>query len=225
MSVTLIRAAVLYIFVIFMIKLMGKRQIGEMQPAELVITILISEIVTVPMQDNSTPLIHSVIAVMLLVSLEIILSALSMKFMKLRTIVEGNPIIVIRNGKIEQKELQRLRMTMDDLLEALRQKDVFDINDVNYAIVETNGTMSVLLKAEKQPLTAESAKIKLNDKGLPCAVIIDGKIIKESYGDCGMTDEKLMKTVKESELKLKDILLMVTDGKGESTVIRKDKKP
>lgn len=224
MGVTLIRAAVLYIFVIFMVKLMGKRQIGELQPAELVITILISEIVTVPMQDNSTPLIHSIIAVMLLVSLEIILSALSMKFMKLRTIVEGNPIIVIRKGKIEQKELKRLRMTMDDLLEALRQKDVFDINDVNYAIVETNGTMSVLLKTEKQPLTAKDIGIKLRDKGLPCAVIIDGKVIKEAYGDCGMTDKKLINTIKESGLGLKEILLMVTDGYGDSTVIGKEKE-
>ena len=134
MAITIVRAAILYIFVILMVKLMGKRQIGQLQPAEFVITILISEIVTVPMQDNSLPLLSSVMAVLLLVSLEILLSAASLKFMKLRTAVEGNSIIVIRDGNIDQQQLKRLRLTIDDLTEALRQKDVFDISDVQYAL-------------------------------------------------------------------------------------------
>ncbi len=224
MTVTLIRAAILYIFVILMVKLMGKRQIGQLQPAEFVITILISEIVTVPMQDNSLPLLSSIIAVLLLVSLEILLSAASMKFMKLRTAVEGNSIIVIRDGAIDQKQLKRLRLTVDDLTEALRQKDVFDVNDVQFAIVETNGSLSVLLKPEKQTVTAEMLNIQPSDSGMACTVISDGEIKKSAFKECNLTEDKLLKIIKSKALSPKDIMLMTADKNGRINIVRRDPK-
>lgn len=222
MTITIIRAAILYIFVILMVKLMGKRQIGQLQPAEFVITILISEIVTVPMQDNSLPLLSSITAVLLLVSLEILLSSASMKFMKLRTAVEGNSIIVIRDGTIDQQQLKRLRVTIDDLTEALRQKDVFDISDVQYAIVETNGSLSVLLKPEKQAVTAQMLNINVPDTGMTCTVISDGQIRKSSLTECNLTEEGLLKILHRNSLEVQDIMLMTADKKGKISIVRRD---
>lgn len=146
MAVLLIRALILYATVIFIIRLMGKRQIGEMQPSELVITILISEIVSLPLQDKGIPVIYALVPLFVFVSFEIIQSALSLKSKKLRTLMQGHEVIVIRNGKIDVDALRTLRMTVDDLEGALRQKDVFDVKQVSYAIFETNGKLSVLLK-------------------------------------------------------------------------------
>lgn len=222
MAITIVRAAILYIFVILMVKLMGKRQIGQLQPAEFVITILISEIVTVPMQDNSLPLLSSVMAVLLLVSLEILLSAASLKFMKLRTAVEGNSIIVIRDGNIDQQQLKRLRLTIDDLTEALRQKDVFDISDVQYAIVETNGSLSVLLKPEKQTVTAEMLNINPVNRGMACTVISDGEIKKPAFKECDLTEEQLLRVIKKESLEIEDIMLLTADRSGKINIIRRD---
>ncbi len=146
MSVLFIRAVILYAAVIFVIRLMGKRQIGEMQPSELVITILISEVASLPLQSKSIPVLYAVVPLFVFVSFEIILSALSLKCKKLRTLMQGHEVIVIRNGKIDIKALRTLRMTVEDLEGALRQKDVFDVKEVAYGIFETNGKLSVLLK-------------------------------------------------------------------------------
>ena len=149
MLVTLLRTIILYILVLITIRVLGKRQVGELQPADLVLTILLSEILVIPMQDPEIPLVHTFIPVLLLIGFEIVISVISLKSLRFRTLLQGNSLIVIRNGVVDQKQLQRLRFTVDDLLEALRKKDVFDITTVQYAIVETDGTLSVLLKPEK----------------------------------------------------------------------------
>lgn len=146
MSILFIRAVILYAVVIFVIRLMGKRQIGEMQPSELVITILISEVASLPLQDKSIPVLYAIIPLSVFVSFEIILSALSLKSPKLRSLMQGHEVIVIRNGKTDIKALRTLRMTVDDLEGALRQKDIFDVSEVAFAIFETNGKLSVLPK-------------------------------------------------------------------------------
>jgi len=219
MIITLIRAAILYFLIVCSVRIMGKRQIGELQPSELVITILISEIAAIPMQDNGAPLINSVIPVLLLIA-----SVVSMKFPKLRGIMQGHSLIVIRNGIIDQTQLKRLRFTIDDLMEALRQKDVFRIEDVQYAIAETNGTLSILLKPEKRVPTAEDLNVTLPDDGLPCVVISDGRIITSAFKDCGMTMKKLQTHIKKSGLELKDILVMEIDRSGNTTVIKRDER-
>ncbi|MEE1011241.1 MAG: DUF421 domain-containing protein, partial [Acutalibacteraceae bacterium] len=171
MAVTLIRAVILYIMVIFFIRLMGKRQIGELQPSELAVTILVSEIASIPMQDNSIPILNSVIALFILVAFEIISSALSLKSHKVRSYIQGHPVIVIRNGVIDYKALKKLRMTVNDLVSALRQKDVFDFSQISYAVFETNGKISVLMKPEYRNSTAADVEKYPKDKGMPFAVI------------------------------------------------------
>ena len=223
MLISLIRVGILYFFIIVCMRLMGKRQLGELQPTELVITILLSEIASIPIEDNGVPLINSIFAVLLLVSLEIINSAACLKSVKLRTIVEGNPIIVVRDGKIDQKMLRQLRFSSGDLIEQLRQKDVFDINDVKFAIVETNGQLSVMLKDSKQPITPEFLDSQVEDKGFQAMVINDGKILKKAFKDCNMDGKKLKNILKNNNVRLNDILFMLADNKGNYTIIRKDK--
>ena len=224
MLVTLTRAAILYFFVIICMRLMGKRQLGELQPTELVITILISEIVTIPMQDNGIPLINSIFAVLLLVCLEIFNSAMCLKSARIRSIVEGNPIIVIRNGVVDQKKLRQLRFSIEDLLEQLRQKDIFDINDVRYAFIETNGQLSVMLKPEKEPVTMEKVGETDCKTDLLCLVICDGKILKKYFRNCNMDDKKLENVLKREKIKTEEVMFMLTDSCGNCTIVRKEEE-
>lgn len=221
MAVTLIRAALLYATVIFLIRLMGKRQIGELQPSELVMTILISEIASIPMQDNNIPIAHSVAALFLLVSFEILTSAISLKSYKLRTVLQGHPVIVIRNGQIDMKALKKLRMTVNDLVSALRQKDVFEISQISYAIFETNGQISVLLKPEYRNSTAKDLDIYPADNGMPFAVICDGKIIEDTVTESGLDTDKIKKLVISSKVPLEEIVIMTVTADGKAFIARR----
>ncbi|MDR2753200.1 MAG: DUF421 domain-containing protein [Oscillospiraceae bacterium] len=154
MLITVIRLAILYCVITVAIRLMGKRQVGEMQPTELVVTILLSELVAIPIQDNSLPMATSLISCAMLIGLEIIGSLIAMRNKKFREFTQGNSIAVIEKGRVELGRLRDLRLSMDDLLEALRQKDVFDISEVETCMVETNGQLSVQLKPAFRPLTA-----------------------------------------------------------------------
>ena len=180
MLTTIIRVAIVYLFVTIAIRIMGKRNIGELQPTELVITLLLSEFAAIPIENNSVSLINSLIPVMLLISFEIVNSVISMKSIRFRALSDGNPIIIIKNGQLDQKELKKLRFTVDDVLSGLRQKDVFDINEVAYAIIETNGTLSVLLKNGSQNATKSDVSAKNKNVGFSYPVIIDGTIIKKT---------------------------------------------
>lgn len=222
MPIILIRAAILYFTVVFMIRLMGKRQIGELQPSELVVTILISEIASLPMQDTSISVISSVASLILLVSFEIITSALNLKSSKLRTIMQGHPIIVIRDGKIDVKALKKLRLTVNDLLSALRQKDVFEISQVSYAIFETNGKMSVLLKPEYRTSTAKDLNLKPQDEGMPFAVVCDGKIHKKAVSESNMSQELINEILKKQKIDMEKILLMTVNSKNKTHIIKKE---
>lgn len=223
MLITMIRAFLLYVFIILCMRLMGKRQLGELQPTELVITILLSEIASIPMQDNGVPLVNSVVAIILLVALEIINSAICLKSAAIRSVIEGNSLVVIRDGIIDQKRLRQLRLSVDDLLDQLRQKDVFDINDVRYAIIETNGQLSVMLKPEKETVTAEMIDINKNTGGLLCMVVNDGKILKNAFKECNMTEDKLLSVINEKNIKLNDIFFMLADKDENYTIVKKEK--
>ncbi len=222
MLVTMIRALILYFLIIIFMRFMGKRQLGELQPAELVITILLSEIVSIPMQDNGVPLGNSIVAVSLLVALEVINSAVCLKNAKLRSLIEGNSLVVIRDGKIDRKQLKKLRFSINDLLDQLRQKNVFDINDVRYAIIETNGQLSVMLKPEKEPVTAEMIDVPNNSKALLCVVINDGKIIRNTFKECNMDEEKLRCILRKKKLDLDEVFFMLADKDGNYTIVKKE---
>ena len=155
MIITIIRLVILYCMITLAIRLMGKRQVGELKPTELVVTILLSELVAIPIQDNSLPMTTAIIAAAVLVSLEIISSVISVRSKAFRTVTQGSSVAVIEKGKLDTNQLANLRIALDDLLEALRQKDVFDITQVQTCYVETNGQISVELKPRFLPLTKE----------------------------------------------------------------------
>lgn len=223
MLTSFIRTVILYFFLTVVIRLMGKRQIAQLQPGELVITIMLSEIAAIPMQDNDTPLLNSVIAVLLLASFEIIMSVVSMKSIKARNILQGNPVVIIRDGVIDQKLIKDLRYTVDDILEALRQKDIFDISTVQYAIAETNGVLSVMQKPAEQTVTRKDLNIPAPDEGMPCVVVSDGRIIKTDFSLCGMNEEKLKKTIKNKKTSPENILLMTAAKSGKINIVKKER--
>ena len=224
MAATIVRTGILYFLLIFAIRLMGKRQIGDMQPGELVITILISEIAAVPIQDLTQPVLTGVVAVFTLVFLEIAVSVLTMKVLPLRRFFYGDSCIIIKNGVLDQKMLKKLRVTGPDLLEVLRNKNVFDIDDVAYAILETNGQLSVLLKPEKQNVAFENLSGKVPKDSLPSIIISDGKFIKENLLEIDTTKSKITKILKKKSIAIKDIFIMMCDSNGNFDIIRKEEK-
>ncbi len=200
---------------------MGKRQLGQLQPGELVITILISEIAAMPIGDNNIPILNSIVPLLLLVSFEIINSLIDRKSVKFRHLTEGKPITIIRNGELLQNELKELRFTINDVLLALRQKDVFDIEEVEYAVVETNGTLSVLLKPCYRPAIQKTLGKAEKDTGMPCAVIIDGKIIKSSFKDCDITEKEVVSKLQRETDDIKNVMLMTVDKSKKFNIIFK----
>ena len=171
-----LRAAILYLLVVLVVRIMGKHQIGQLQPYELVITIMISELAAVPMQDTDVPLINGIIPIFTLLIIQVSLSLLSLKSEKARRIICGGPSILIENGRINEPELTRLRFNLNDLIEQLRLKNSPNIADVEYAILETSGKLSVIPKSNKRPLQPEDLQLKTNYEGLPTTLIIDGVI-------------------------------------------------
>lgn len=221
MIITLIRTAILYFFVTLGIRLMGKRQIGDMQPNELVITLLISEIAAIPLQDNSQPLLNGVVAIFMLVILEIIVSVLSMKSIKFRKLLSGNSAVIIKNGVIDQKAMKKVRLTVIDLVELLRGQGIFEIDTVAYAVLEVNGSLSVIEKSKYRPLqTGDLPEVSPEIAVLPLPVISDGRIISDSLNALKITEEEIFKRV--SKEKINDVFLMTLDRFGKETIIMKE---
>lgn len=222
MTVTLIRAVIMYVFIVMAVRVMGKRQVGELKPHELVITILVSQIASIPLEDNAMPLANSMVPLLILISCEIIASVISMKSLKFRNLLQGKPIFVIRHGKLDEKQMKRLRFTMDDLIDALRQKDVFDIAQVEDAVVETNGSLSVLLKPGYSPVTPSQLQLNVQDDGMPITVVMDGKPITEYFGAEKISAEKIEEILTSNQLKAKKLMLLTVDDSGNIFVINKE---
>ena len=208
---TIVRTVVLYIFLTFGVRLMGKRQIGDMQPNELIVTLLISEIAAIPLQDTSQPLLFGIAAIFMLVVLEIAVSILVMKFRKIRKLMNGKSVVIIKNGEIDQKAMKDVRMTVLDLIELLRGQDVFDISTVAFAVLEVNGDLSVLLKSAEQPATAKDLKLTPKSAVLPLPVITDGKIEHDSLNALKVTESEINKLLKINKTKVQDVFLMTMD--------------
>lgn len=224
MIISVIRTILLYIVIILAIRIMGKRQIGELQTSELVVTLLISDIAAIPMQNTEQSLLSGIAPILILIVCEIIISFLMLKRAGFRRIICGKPIVIISDGKINQSEMHRLRMSTEDLSEELRQQGIFNIEDVGFAIVETNGKLSVLKKPEKDIPTAEELGIKTNDKGLEVVVISDGEISKYSLKICGLNRDWLFDILKKENTELNDVFLMIANRQGEYKIIEKERK-
>lgn len=224
MIISIIRTVILYAFVVFSVRIMGKRQISDMQPSELVITLIISEIAAIPMQNTSQPLISGVIPVLVLVALEIIASIFMMKSGIFRKLVCGSPIVVIRDGEILQKEMRRLRLTTEDLCVQLRQQNVFSIEDVQYCIVETNGKVSVLEKPQSRQPSARDFGIEISDNKIETVVVSDGQILDNSLKLCRKTKNDVVDILKKENTKLSDVFIMTLDALGKYNIVWKERK-
>lgn len=177
MLVVFIRTLILYTIVIIVMRIMGKRQIGQLQPFELVVAIMISELAAVPMQNTGVPLINGIIPILTLLFAQIAFSFIALKSTKARGIICGKPNILIENGKINEQNLRKEMYTLNDLLEQLRSKNVPNIADVEFAILETNGQLSVIPKSQKRAVNPEDLNIPTKYEGLPLDLIVDGDII------------------------------------------------
>lgn len=208
MLVVFLRTLILYAVVVLGMRIMGKRQLGELQPSELVTTILISNIATLPIENTNVPLLSGAVPILTLMCFEVILSYLGMKNRRLRTFISGTPRIIIRNGIIDQKELASLRYSIDDLMEQLRVNSIFDIQQVEMAVVETTGQLSVCKKAETQPPTIVEMGKTPKALNLPAVVVSDGDFVPQGLQYCAVTEEILKKLVKKQGQDIQDIFLM-----------------
>lgn len=223
MLIVFIRAIILYIIIIFAIRLMGKKQIGEFQPSELVITILVSNIATLPIEDLNIPMLMGIIPILSLVSLDVIMSVATVKSKFLRKIVSGSPKIIIKNGIIDQKMLKDLRFTIDDIFEALRGQEIFDISEIEFAIVETTGNINFYQKPEFQPVTAQDMKIKSKTKNPPQLVIENGSFIKDSLSFIKKGNGWLYGILSDNNVSVSDVFILTADETGAFTLIKKEK--
>lgn len=211
----LIRTVILYFFIVIGIRLMGKRQVGELEPSELVVSLIIADLASVPMQDYGIPLLTGLIPIFVLLSLTMLLSVLTMKNIRLRTLLCGTPSIIIRSGKIDYLEMRRNRLTVDELLEDLRAKGVTDPSQVNYAVLETNGQLSVLPFASQKPPTASQFGIHAQEQELPKILISDGRLLEENLTQLGYDDTWLQKQLKEKHCtSASSVLLLLADSTG-----------
>ncbi|WP_308619245.1 YetF domain-containing protein [uncultured Eubacterium sp.] len=203
---------------------MGKRQIGELNPQELVITILISAVATVPLENNGMPLANSLIPIAIFISFEIINSTLSMKSIKFRALVKGKPRFIIKDGEIQQGELTKLRFTIDDLTDAVRQAGVFDISQVANAIVETNGVVSVQKKSEYAPLTPKDIGIKTEDAEVPITAIVDGKAVADCFGNVNIDENEAKLIAISNGEQPQNILVMTIKNDGTAYIVAKEEQ-
>ena len=180
MVLVIIRTLILFGTTVIFLRVMGKRQIGQLQPYELVVIIMISELAAIPMQNTGVPLLNGLIPIFILFTSEVTLSFIALKSERARGVICGKPSILIENSKIMENEMRRLRYNINDLLEQLRQKDVTNIGDVEFAILETSGQLSVILKSDKRPLQPQDMSILPPYEGLPTTLIIDGHIIQQN---------------------------------------------
>lgn len=222
MTVNFIRAFIIYVFVIIAVRLMGKRQVGELKPHELVITILLSAIAVIPLEENSMPLANCLVPILLFISLEIITSVISMKSLWFRNLLQGRPIFIIRKGKLDQKKLKEMRFTIDDVVDALRQKDIFDLSEVEDAVIETNGSISVLPKAKYKPLTPDDMNIEVKEKGMPVTIVMDGKPVNEYFNEYKIKDSEIQLILKSQDRDVKKIILLTVDDNGNTFLIDKE---
>lgn len=222
MLITFIRAVILYIVVLVVMRLMGKREIGQLQPFELAIAIMIADLASVPMSELGIPITNGIIPILALLVMYMIISVLNMKSINIRKIVSGQPSLLIYRGKIDEKILRRERITINELQERLRVDNIFNLADVEYAILETNGQVTVIQKPEKRNLMPQDLNITPEYEGIPYDLVVDGKIMKENLKVIGRDEIWLEKQLKKFDAKPNNTLIATIDGKGNFFCQKKD---
>ena len=223
MVIAFLRTIILYAFIIIGIRLMGKRQVGELEPSELVLALLIADLAAVPMQDFGIPLLTGLIPILTLLCLTMALSVLTMRSVRFRAALCGRPSVIVENGKLRQSEMKKNRFTLDELMEELRMQGITDLSTVKYAILETNGQLSVLPYAAQQPVTAQQMGLTPQEPGLPMVIINDGRLITRSLHSRGLNEEWLEKQLRQHHVKgTQDVFLLTVDEENRVYLSKKE---
>ena len=223
MLTLLIRSILIYAFLILIMRLMGKRQLGELELTDLVITLLLSEIATIPITDQNTPLLHAIIPVVTLACLEVFTSALSIRFPKFKSILSPKPAILIRNGKANRQEMKKVRISLDELLSELRQSNIPDISQVQYAILESNGKLSIITKAAYTSPSAQQLGLQPTENGIMHIIYCDGVFSTEESRSIGKDQRWAQKVMQEQGYTPEQVFYMLADDSGNVLIERREK--
>ena len=222
MKLLICRTIIIYLCVLFAMRLMGKRQLGELQPEELVSTILISNLASISIESEEVPITSSLIPLFLIAALELLGSVLSFRSQKFFNFLSGRPKTVILDGKIDQNALRMLRLTTADLMEALRGKNIFDPREVSYAVIETNGTLSAALRPEKEPVRLSDLQIKVNHTNAIIPFVLDGQVLEDNLHWCGKDADWLARTAKANKALPSEILLLIGNETEDYFLLKKE---
>ena len=214
MLITFIRSIIIYIFVLVVIRLMGKREIGQLQPFELAIAIMIADLASIPMTDPGIPISNGIIPILGLLIMHLLISIINMKSIKGREIICGRPTILIYRGKIDEKALKKERFTINELEERLRGNNIVNLGDVEYAILETSGQVTVIQKPEKRNTIPEDFNIYPEYEGITYDLVVDGKIMQKNLDAVGKDYQWLEKELSKMNIKPEEALIATLDGKG-----------
>ena len=206
------RTIILYLFLVGVIRLMGKRQIGQMEASEFVVTMLVANLAALPMQDESAPLVAGLVPILTVLGVELLLTVLCMRSIRLRRLLCGKPVILIENGRLLQRNLQKTRVTLDELTELLREKDILDLNTVQFAILETSGRLSVFPYPKDRPATAKEAGIQAQKQYLPITVISDGSLLQQNLEISGKDIGWVQRFLRSKHTTLQDTFLLTVDA-------------
>ncbi len=222
MILSYLRTILLYLILIAVIRIMGKRQIGEMEPAEFVVTMLVANLAAIPMQDGGIPLYSGIVPIITVLGVELVLSGLSLRSIRLRRLLCGKPVILIDNGTVLQKNLRSTRVTMDELTQLLREKDVLDISTVQFAILETNGNLSVFPYPKFRPACAKDAGVQVKNQHLPYTIVADGHLFPENLQLCGKDPAWLRRILQEKDTTVEDTWLLTVDSSDKMLWLKKE---
>ena len=222
MILSYIRTAVLYLILIAVIRLMGKRQVGQMEPSEFVVTMLVANLASIPMQDGGIPLLSGLVPILTVLGVELVLSTLSLRSIRLRKLLCGKPVILIENGRILQENLRRTSITLDELTGHLRLKDVLDLKAVQFAILETDGSLSVFPFPKDRPATAKEAGIQADKQYLPITIVEDGYVSRENLRKAEKDDSWLESVLNKNRSTLADTILLTVDRANHVVFIGKE---
>ena len=215
MLITFFRAIVLYIVVLVVMRLMGKREIGQLQPFELAISIMIADLASIPMTEIGIPIFNGIIPICGLLAMHLLISVINLKSLKAREVICGKPSILIYRGKINEENLKKERFTINELEERLRGNNIFNLGDVEYAILESSGQVTVIPKPEKRNTIPEDFNIVPEYEGIPYDLVIDGKIMSQNLKEIGKNYNWLKKQTDKFNIKPEDALIVTLDGKGQ----------
>ena len=225
MKLLLLRTVLIYLCVLFAMRMMGKRQLGELQPEELVSTMLISNLASISIESEDVPITASLIPLFLIACLELLGSVLSFYSRRFSNLLAGRPKTVIQNGEIDQQALRMLRLTAADLLEALRGKDIYDPRDVSYAVIETNGSLSVARRPDKEPATLADLQLAAQQTQATVPLVVDGQVLPDNLAACGKDQAWLEQTARANGLPVGEILILLGNDTGDYFLLKKESRP